>query len=342
MNGIIAFTSFTHQHPHRTTTGQSSPASLTAHFLLRSPCSQSPSHTLLLLLIFIWSSSSAQGPLCACLSFSKENNCSFPSNTKEKCSGSQAPNYFPDFNCDVWVTPSHPYLQFGKECWSPAVPEGFCCHSHSSPVKSEARWEAERDQESLTEGKQKKHLNIWLRYAHSNCTQLIAHTGSWGQKSRGALPLGVLPTTAIKNWVQEHRSETLQASQKPLLKAAEQKEKQTQDADQMRSAWGSSETKLRQVDVSHTRLHSRKNSFSSLPPSKYLKSIRKLQPIFNYLKRTTGFYHCKLQRTKTYISKTRILKYGHYSTYSYPKGLAGSIFQPCHMTWSIAHFVAET
>lgn len=51
-----------------------------------------------------------------------------------------------------------------------------------------------------------------------------------------------------------------------------------------------------------------------------------------------------LQRTKTYASKARIPKYGHYSTYSYPKGSAGSIFQPipCHMTWSISHFVAET
>lgn len=105
----------------------------------------------------------------------------------------------------------------------------------------------------------------------------------------------MLPTAAIKNWAQEQRSETLQASQKkPVLKAGEQKEKQMQDAEQMRSTWGSSETKLRQVDVSHTRLHPWKNRFSSLPPSTYLKSVRKLQPIFNYSKRTTGFYHCKL------------------------------------------------
>lgn len=30
------------------------------------------------------------------------------------------------------MTPLHPNPQFGKECWSPAVPEGFCCNINSS------------------------------------------------------------------------------------------------------------------------------------------------------------------------------------------------------------------
>lgn len=84
---------------------------------------------------------------------------------------------------------------------------------------------AERNQESLTKGRQQKHLNIWLCYTHSNCTQLLAHTEGWDQNSREDLRLGVLFTAAIKNWAQEQRSETLQASQKPECWKLENKRK---------------------------------------------------------------------------------------------------------------------
>lgn len=42
---------------------------------------------------------------------------------------------------NVWMTPLHPNPQFCKECWSPTVPEGFCCNINSSLVKLKARWE---------------------------------------------------------------------------------------------------------------------------------------------------------------------------------------------------------
>lgn len=151
------------------------------------------------------------------------------------------------------MTPLHPNPQFGKECWSPAVPEGFGCNINSSLVELEAdgsrgRSPIAQDRRGLLEKGIKNTWRFWLWCTHSNCTQVPGCSGGCGQKSQRGLSPWLLPTAARKNWAWEQRSDTLQAPQKPeCRKLKNERRKRCKLQNEETNTRRSSEIKLRET-----------------------------------------------------------------------------------------------
>lgn len=88
-------------------------------------------------------------------------------------------------------------------------------------------------------------------------------------------------------------------------------------------------------------------TYGSLPPSKYVKSENCNPSSSTILKRTTGFYHCKLLHswTKIYASKARISKIWALLNLQLPKKRVTRKHLPTHSLpyyWKYLHFVIET
>lgn len=150
------------------------------------------------------------------------------------------------------MTPLHPNPQFGKECWSPTVPKGFCCNINSSlsykPDGSRGRSPIAQDRRGLLKKGIKNIWRFWSWCTHSNCTQVPGHSGGCGQKSQRGLSPWLLPTAARKNWAWEQRSDILQAPQKPeCRKLKNERRNRCKLQNEQMSTCRSSQTKLREI-----------------------------------------------------------------------------------------------
>ena len=195
---------------------------------------------------------------------------------------------------------------------------------------------------------------FWSRYTHSNRAQLIGHTGGWGQESRD-LSLRLLPTAARKNWAQEQRSETLWASRKkPVYSRVCRKLKnKRRNRCKLQNRWGAHVEAQRQnrdrcmSAIQEDCIHGRTVSILCHQASTWNPSENCNPPSLTILKRTTGFYHCKLLHswTKIYASKARIPKIWALLNLQLPKKRVSWKHLPTHSLphhLKYLHFVTET